>query len=292
MKLKNKKVLLLIPIIIFVIFTIITTSYSKYIHNSVRSYYLKSKGFYFSSENLSPTTKKNSNLSWDGTNVSFTIKNNLSDDKVTSFDIPYKVTCEVIGNNNYTCNLYNTGTNIYTGTLSGSSRCVNNTNDGVDVTNLNKTNCELEGYTWYREKSQKELYFNIESQTPVTDVEVKITVESLNKYKQKLIGTYKLHKKNIASAEIITNYENYVNYDKLTITNTSDTKKCISMNFDSEKLRLDNNLTLKSYDVDSNNYINSLEIEVNSNSLKELYFYKVDLNTNYTINDLDIEECN
>ena len=112
------------------------------------------------------------------------------------------------------------------------------------------------------------------------------------KYKQKLIGTYKLHKKNIASAEIITNYENYVNYDKLTITNTSDTKKCISMNFDSEKLRLDNNLTLKSYDVDSNNYINSLEIEVDSNSLKELYFYKVDLNTNYTINDLDIEECN
>ena len=64
------------------------------------------------------------------------------------------------------------------------------------------------------------------------------------------------------------------------------------MSFDSEKLRLDNNLTLKSYDVDSNNYINSLEIEVNSNSLKELYFYKVDLNTNYTINDLDIEECN
>ena len=292
MKLKNKKVLLLIPVVIFVILTIITTSYSKYIHNSVRSYYLKSKGFYFSSENLSPTTKKNSNLPWDGTNVSFTIKNNLSDDKVTSFDIPYKVTCEVIGNNNYTCNLYNTETNTYTGTLSGSSRCVNNTNDGVNVTSLNKTNCELEGYTWYREKSQKELYFNIESQTPVTDVEVKITVESLNKYKQKLIGTYKLHKKNTASDEVITNYENYVNYNKLTITNTSNSKKCISMSFDSEKLRLDNNLTLKSYDVDSNNYINSLEIEVNSNSLKELYFYKVDLNTNYTINDLDIEECN
>ena len=292
MKLKKKKLLFLIPVIVVIVLTIITTSYSKYVHNSIRSYYLKSKGFYFTSENLSPNTKKNTNLSWDGTNITFTIKNNLSDDEITSFDIPYRVTCEIIGNNNQTCNLYNTGTNTYTGTLSGSSRCVNNTDDGVNVTSLNKTNCEVGGYTWYREKSQKELYFNIESQDTVTDVNVRITVESLNKYRQTLIGTYKLHKKNVLSDEVVTKYENYSNYDKLIITNTTNSKKCISMSFDSTKLRLNNELTLKSYQTDSNNYINELEIEVNSNDRKELYFYKVDLSANYTLNDLGIEECN
>lgn len=292
MKLKNKKILLLIPVIVVIILTIITTSYSKYVHNSIRSYYLKSKGFYFVSENLSPNTKKNTNLSWDGTNISFTIKNNIGDDKITSFDIPYRVTCEVIGNNNQTCNLYNTGTNTYTGTLSGSSRCINNTQDGVDVTTFNKTNCEMKGYTWSIEKSQKELYFNIDSQESVTDVDVRITVESLNKYRQTLIGTYKLHKKNIVTDDIKTKYENYSNYDKLIITNTTNSKKCLSMSFDSTKLRLDNSITLKSYDTDSNNYINELEIEINKDERKELYFYKLDLNTNYTINDLNIEECN
>ena len=291
MKLKKKKLLLIIPIVLFVVLTIIATSYSKYVHNSVRSYYLKSKGFYFYSENLSSTTRKNTNLSWDGTNISFIIKNNISDNEITSFDIPYKVTCEIIGNNNQTCNLYNTGTNIYQGTLSGSSRCINNTNDGVNVNTLNKTNCEIGGYTWYREKSQKELYFNIESQDPIIDVEVKITAESLNKYKQKIIGTYKLHKKSIVTNDIVTNYENYANYDKLTITNTTNAKKCLSMSFDSTKLRLDNSITLKSYDVDANNYIDELEIEINKDEIKELYFYKVDLNTNYTLNDLNIEEC-
>ena len=291
MKLKNKKILLLIPVVIFIVLTVITTSYSKYIHNSIRSYYLKSKGFYFASESLSPNTQKNTNLSWDGTNISFTIKNSISDEEITTFDIPYKVTCEVIGNSNQTCNLYNTGTNTYNGTLSGSSRCVNNTEDGVDVTSLNKTNCELKGYIWTREKSQKELYFNIESQDSISDVEVKITVESLNKYKQKLIGIYKLYKKNLVSKEVITNYENYSNYDKLTITNTTDTKKCLSMSFDSSKLRIDNSINLKSYNPDSNNYINELEIEINNEERKELYFYKVDLNTNYTLDNLNIEEC-
>ena len=292
MKFKNKKILLLIPIVLFIVLTIITTSYSKYVHNSIRSYYLKSKGFYFASENLSPTTKKNSNLSWDGTDITFTIKNNISDTEITSFDIPYRVTCEVIGNNNQTCNLYNTGTNTYTGTLSASSRCVNTKEDGVDVTALNKANCEIGGYTWRQEKTQKELYFNIESQNAITDVNVRISVESLNKYRQTLVGTYKLHKKTVLNNEIITNYENYANYDKLIITNTTNSKKCLSMSFDSTKLRLDNSVTLKSYDTDSNNYINELEIEINSEERKELYFYKLDLNTNYTLNDLSIEECN
>ena len=291
---KNKKLLLLIPFLVFIVLTIITTSYSKYVHNSIRSYYLKSKGFYFSSENLSTNTKKNSNLSWDGSNIYFNIKNYLSDDLITSFDIPYKVTCEVIGNNSYTCNLNNTGTSIYQGTLSGSSRCINNTEDEVDVSTMNKTSCEINGYTWHKEKSTKELYFNIDSQNTVSDVEVKITVESLNKYKQKLIGTYKLHKKNISSDEVITNYENYSNYDKLIITNTTNSKKCVSMSFDSTKLRIDNSINMKSYDVDSNNYINSLELEINKEQMKEIYFYKLDLNTNYTINNLNIEidECN
>ena len=44
------------------------------------------------------------------------------------------------------------------------------------------------------------------------------------------------------------------------------------MSFDSSKLRIDNSINLKSYNTDSNNYINELEIEINNEERKELYF--------------------
>ena len=289
---KNKKLILLliIPILIIVAIT-----YAKYAHNSVWSYYLKTKGFYFSSDYLSPSTKKNTNLSWNGTDIHFSIQNYIDNSLVTTFDIPYRVTCEVLGNNNYTCNLNNTNQSTYQGTLSGNSSCLNETEDEVDVSEMSKSECELGGYIWYQEKSKRDFTFNIQAGgAEITDVQVRITAESLNKYKQRLIGIFTLHKASENTNEVSTLYEDYSNYDKVILTNKSNSKKCISFSFDPEDLRFDNSLTLKSTSTNNSGYINEFVIEVPTNECKELYFYKMNLTKTYTNSDIDIEvldEC-
>lgn len=283
---KNKKliILLIIPLLV-----VLTVSYSKYVHNSVRNYYFKTKGFYFNSENLSINLKKNTNLSWDGNDIHFNLNNFIDDDNITTFDISYRVTCEVLGNNNYTCNLNNTNSSTYEGVLSATSSCINNKEDGVDVSSMTKSECEMAGYDFERQKSTKDMYFNIQTNgDTLEDVEVRITAQTLNKYRQTLTGKYKLHKTSVVGEDISTNYETYENYDKYTISNVSNSRKCVNVSFSDNDLRFDNSVELESYTNGSNNYVNSFVISLNSNEIKELYFYKLDLNKTYSKNDFTI----
>ena len=52
-------------------------TYAKYVSNAVLNYYLSSKGFYFDSETLSINTKKNTDTSWNGEDVVFTLTNSV-----------------------------------------------------------------------------------------------------------------------------------------------------------------------------------------------------------------------
>ena len=69
-----KRNILISLIIVAIILCIYGLTLARYVGNSVRDYYLKSKGFYFTSDYLSSNTVKNVNNLWTGENVYFNIK--------------------------------------------------------------------------------------------------------------------------------------------------------------------------------------------------------------------------
>ena len=74
MKIKRNRLLIILFIIILFVVTA-TFTLGKYAYNNAWNYYLSSKGFYFESDLLSINTKKNSLLRWDGSDISFEIRN-------------------------------------------------------------------------------------------------------------------------------------------------------------------------------------------------------------------------
>lgn len=292
---KNKKKILVILFFLVGIVLTLTFTYTKYVHNSVWSYYLESKGFYFSSDYLDIEEKTNTNLKWDGSNINFNIKNYLNEESVTSYDITYKVTCTVEGDaSSYSKCVINDNEETFEGTLSGYEACINNTSDGVDVSEYNKKECNLNGYTWYIAPSDKELYFNVVSTDDtksIEDVSVKIEVDSLTPYKQTLIGKFLLHKVSTDEDNFLYEYQNYTEYDKLVISNLSETDKCLFVKWDSALLRIDSNVDeFINYKTDEDDYINEITVKINSKKDKSLIFYRLDLEKTYTINDLTVIE--
>ena len=73
---KNKKKIIILTIV-FCVTLVVTAAltFSKYVYNSVWSYYLQSRGVYFSSDSLDLNNKKNSILTWDGNDLIIELSN-------------------------------------------------------------------------------------------------------------------------------------------------------------------------------------------------------------------------
>ncbi len=285
-------------ILIFLVCLILTLSftYTKYIHNSVWNYYLKTKKFYFSSDNLSINTTKNSNLNWDGSSIDVNLKNSLSNTQITGYDIEYKISCKVLGDESSYIDCYFTenDSSSYTGVLSGVEACVNSTADGIDVSNYTKKDCELSGYNWYQQSTEKKLSFNLklnDNTKSIKDVKVELSATSISPYKLELKGVYTIHKFDTENDSIIYKLNDYSDYSNLLLSNHNNQSKCININWNSDELKIDidkNNLI--NYSVDKNNYINDVEIKLESNENINIDFYKTDNSKNYTIDDFNIVE--
>ena len=293
MKQKSQKTAIIISMLLFIVTAISLTS-GKYVYNSVWNYYLKSKGFYFESDLLDINTKNNSNLRWDGSNIAFVIKNSLNNELISDYDINYKVTCEVLGDeaNYISCNLNNSNTALFNGNLSSGTSCINNI-DEEDVSLFNKMECELNGYTWQEEITSKENYFNLELKDPtksIDEVSVKITAESLTPYHQTLSGIFHLNKVEISDNPFIIDYIDYLENGEISITNTTTGDACFEVSFDNSNFLFDaDNNILDSY-ADSNNKINKISIKVKKQSNLSSKFYKINSSQKYSVNDFVIEE--
>ena len=241
--------------------------------------------------------KKNTNLNWDGNSISFNIKNYLNSEYITDYDISYKVTCSIEGDvKEYAeCVINDSNSSTYTGVLTSNKKCINNTNDGVNVSSYDKVDCNVNGYIWNVEPTSKNLSFNVvltADTKSLEDVSVKIEAESTSPYKQKLVGYYQLHKQLVVEEEVLYEYNNYTNYDELIIFNPLDSKKCLSINWDSELLRIDAQLDEFSEYKTDDTYINQVNLELDSKSTKKIKFYKFDLENNYSLSNLIINELN
>jgi hypothetical protein len=271
-------------------------TFAKYVSDSVWNYYLKSKGFYFSSDYLGSNVVKNANNLWDGSSVHFNIKNNLNQTVITNYDIGYSIACTIQGDaaSHTECHVNGTNSNTQDGVLPSLQACVNSTTDGIDVSSYTKEDCESGNYDWVNQISTKDLYFDVvltDVGYELKDVIVNVTVTSTAPYRKTLIGDFTLHKSTMEEDKLIMNYNNYSNYGRLIISNSYSNAKCVSVTWDTNKLLINADSTeFSSYEVDSNNYINKIKFNIGAKANLSYIFYKKDFNATYNVTDFSIEE--
>lgn len=292
---KNYKYIYITLSILLLIGIIVSFSQAKYISNSVWNYYLKSKGFYFESDDLTSLGANIVKNDWNEENIYFNIRNNLNRSVISSYDITYNVLCSVESKHadKVSCHLNGTQDSTINGTLTSIEACKNNKDDGVDVKSYSKSQCELEEYLWERQISSKELYFNLVSEDEgykIEDIKVNIKVDSTSPYNKTLLGEYTLYKNNNLKDKISLDFKNYNNFDKLLIHNYYNEEKCLNLKWDSNKLIIDTALNkLISYRADNDNYLNEIEFKIAKNTSIIYNFYRKDFLKEYSVDEFTYE---
>lgn len=283
---KRYKIILIVVLIGFCLGLFLTTL-ARYSSSNVWNYYLESQGFYFSSDNLS-NDQVNVDTFWDGSSVHFNLKNFSNNNLISSKDIAYQVSCEVI-DSDIPCTLNGTESSTVNGVLSKSSRCVNEI-DQIDVSSMNKTECEVAGYTWENISVTNDLYFDIDSDE-ITDVSVLITVNSTSPFRKTMSGVFNLSKSDVVTGNINHSINHYDSFDELIISNSYDSGKCVSVSFDSSKRIVDLTSDMNILSSDNNGYVNSFSFGVDALSNEKIIFYN---KTGLDFNDIvvgETDEC-
>ena len=288
----KKKIIIIILILLAILGFFLLTSFERYGSNYVWNYYLESHGFYLESDSLG-LDKKNTDTLWDGSSVHFGVKNYSNNDLITDYDIRYTVTCEVLNNDPYTCKLNGTESSSLNLVLSSNSRCVNNTEDEVDVSEYSKSQCEIDGYSWQNFAVNQDVYFDVVANNgDVNNARVKITVNSTSPYRKTLTGTFNLFKNTQSTGEIIKQiYDNNL-YDELVITNSYDIRKCIEVRFDTSTRIVEKDSDMINPIADNDGYIESFKLILNGKSDKVFKFYNKDFGANYSVDDFTVVESN
>lgn len=286
---------LIVSVCILLVVVIITHAYSfaKYTSNTVFSYFLNSKGFYFESEDLGVEAKNHIDTMWDGEKVYFTVSNSKSDDLTSSYDIEYSVSCTLDDDSNEkTCIINDTGYGTFTGILSASFGCVDKKN-GKDVSNLDEETCKLDDYSWEALASTSKLYFQVTDKNgeEVNNAKVKITVTAKKPYTKTLVGNYTLIRTAKAIGELNVDYNKGEIFDDVLVSNSYNEDKCVKLSWNT------NNYLIKGTDylnsnLDDDGNVNEIIFKLNSMNSKRYEFYRVDSEYEYNFGDFELIESN
>jgi len=296
---KLKKKPFLIILIIGIVTCVLMFTFGRYIYNNIWDYYLITKGFYFNSDYLASNTMSHVNDEWDGGSVHFNVRNNMSEIRITNYDINYTAECVVKGAAAAyaECRMNGENTNTQTGSLSSFKICENTTDDGIDVSEFNKKECHSGGYIWINQIATKELYFDVvltDSNYEITDVVVNVSVTSNSPYKKTLSGDFILSKNAITEDNVTMKYKNFQDYDRLNISNSYTETKCVKINWDSDNFLIDTDPSeLISYDIDGDDYINEIVFSIGAKDSKSYIFYKRDFGATFDVSEFTLEkvEC-
>lgn len=269
-------------------------TYAKYVSNQAWNYYLGSKGFYFSSEQLGTTKKINVNNNWNFDSTYFTLKNSENDFLISDYDIEYTVKCTIQNEaSNYSkCVLKDSNSDIFSGVISSSGICINII-DETDVSTYNQEKCEANGYEWEIEENYKDLYFDIikTSEESIDYVSVLIEVTTTSPYSKTLLGEFNLSSSEIQESALKITYHEFSNYSRIIVSNSYDENKCVKLNWNSDNFRIDEtNDNILSYQYDSNNYINEINFNINKKDNISFIFYKSDFNKSYDYQEFSLVE--
>lgn len=279
---------MLILVLLLSIVCIFTHSYSlaRYVSNHAWNYYLGTKGFYFSSEQLGTTKVTNINNNWNFEPIKFTLKNSENNYLVSDYDIEYSVKCTIQNEaSNYSkCVLNGTESNTFDGIISSSSVCKNNIND-FDVSSYNKEKCESNGYEWIIEENYKDLYFDVikTGEEELDFVNVLIEVNSTAPYSKTLYGEFNLSSGIIQESALNISYKEFNNYSRVIISNSYDEDKCVKLSWNSENLKIDETSgeQISLYQYDDNGNINEINFNINKKDSISYIFYKTDFSKVY-----------
>ena len=285
---------LIFGVIILIVGVIITRglTYAKYVSESVLNYYLNSKGFYFTSDNLSTETSKITDTSWDGNSVYFNLKNSSENKEATSYEIKYQVICEVEGTNQL-CKLNGTDYNVYNGKLSPIEGCSNYTDDNVDVSKYTEETCTKNNYVWESKPTFSDLYFDVTDEfgLSVDSAIVTITAKSLSPYEKTLTAKYTLTKDKSEIGELDLTYESKDEYSNVIITNSYNEDKCANLTWDFNELALDPTTNdIISSKTDENGNINGITFKLSAMDSKNYIFYPNDQNKIYSKTNFNLTE--
>ncbi len=292
MYIKNKIITISILVLLITLVGYLTITFARYVGNNVWDYYLASNGFYFESDTLTGDTITNYN--WNKSRVYFDISNFVGDN-VTENTIDYTAKCEIVSSSvsGVSCSV-NGSTGTYVGNIEARSVCINTSSDGVDVDFYDEMKCKESGYKWSAEKETDTLYFQVlglSTTASQSDLEVKVTVESTSPYVKTLTSNFYLHNDSTVKDELFLEYESFSEYEKVIVTNTGDNNKLASLDFDSDKVRIEKEVW-DSEVVDINGFISGIEFSVNAHSSRVFYFHKTDASivlseSDFTLMDLD-----
>lgn len=281
MKKRNKIIILIVALL-----GITGVVYARYFSSKVWDFYLSTKGFYFSSDQLNKT---NINNLWDGSVVNFNIKNSINSEIISDYDINYTVTCSIVGNENYNCEMFGKGTNTYSSTLISNFKCINPVTKIEEQQYADKASCENAAFNWEEQEVKDELYFEVKSEsTPIDNVIVEVKAISNAPYNKTITGYFTLNKAN-GENELITSYNNYSNYDQLVISNPTSSPICIKVKWDASKLLVEDK-TFDIYLANIDGYIEEFDIEIPPNKSTSYVYYKKDFSVNYNISEFTITE--
>lgn len=288
MRINKKKTFILLAVIVVIFIISCGITFAKYASKSIWNYYLESKGFYFTSETLK---NKNINNEWDGSRVYFDVRNSLNSYVATEYNIKYEITCNIKGDVNGYCRLNGTDSNFFTGTLSSYEGCVNLADD-TDVSSYNKEACNNAGYSYRVKESIVNNYFEVFSNydNELNNITVEIIVKSTSPYTRTLKNDFILSRSLDETGSVNFIYNEYSQYSRLIISNSYNEDKCVTLSFDSSKIRIDNDIDNLSYTQDDNGYINSISLKINNKTNKDYLFYRVDDSIEYLESDFELVE--
>lgn len=295
---KKRTKTLLLSVILLGLISLITSNYTmaKYVSNSALNYYLSTKGFYFSSDELDTIQTTNINNNWDQESIYFTLKNSENDFLISDYDIKYTVTCTIQNEAaEYSkCILNGKDSNTFTGIISASSVCINNI-DEVDVSTYKKEDCESAGYEWKAQESFKEMYFDIvkTGDKDINYVSVLIEVTSTEPYSKTLLGEFNLSSIDVVDSGLGIDYKEYDDYSRVVITNSYDENKCVKLKWNADNLRIDETSgNISSFKTDSSNNINEIIFKVDKMNSISYVFYKTNFSKIYDYQEFSFIESN
>lgn len=291
----KKGLMIVISIIISILLVvgffamILFRSNAKYINYKEMNHYYESSKFYISSSILDTDNKNNIINNYNFKPIEFTIKNSLNTNQITNYDISYNLECKVSedASRYYRCIIDNTN-NTINKELKKDFLCKE------DIT-LTEEECLKEKYTLELKKVENNHSIKLEKLTeeeyPNTYISLELVLNTTKPFTHKLTGTYILNLNNnnqdIVDIKLTKDINSLCEYQ---ITNKYLSEKEIKLNINTNNVLIDESSNIYinrlSNTTNINNYIDSINILMNSFETTTLNLYKKDFSIPCNIDDI------
>ncbi len=263
--------------------------FGRYVTNTINNFFLRSKEFYFYSDKLSEENSVYQVDNWSGVDdylITINMNSRENNIEAATYDIGYDISYTY--SDNVICNVSKTKGTIYADTNSDFFNIIITPNTQLSTGDKVTVEVEVNSTAPYK-KTLKGKFTLVVGEEKLS---YQITDKARNPY-MLLSMTNTLTYYNVREAFGSYNIGDKIDIDTYLSLTDDEKRKCYSaiatISFDPKKVLVDitNSTYIDSYDIqttiiDGKTYINGFTIEIDAISSKEIRFYKVDVNKDYT----------